>query len=625
MSSQQDRSTTSRSKYNWIAGVALCAIVAHLVLLGLNFDPFWKHLPLWIALLFGGVPILFDLGVKVWARDFGADLLAGISIVSAALLGEYLAGTLVVLMLSGGEALEAYAVRRAASGLHALSLRMPSHAHRRRESAVEEVPLAALMIGDLVAIYPGEVCPADGIVVEGHGAMDESYLTGEPYRVSKTPGAEVISGAINGQAAITIRVTQLAVDSRYARIMQVMQETELHRPQLRRLGDLLGAWYTPVAVVWAVLAWWASGDATRFLAVLVVATPCPLLIGIPVAILGAISAAARRSIIIKNPAALEQLSQCQTIIFDKTGTLTYGEPRLTEQICLPGFEPRDVLGLVASLEQYSKHPLSTAILSIAKEAGVKLSQASEISEPPGRGLVGALGSRRVEITSRKHVASTSGGENLIARLPPQSGGMECLILIDGVPAALYRFRDEPRIEGASFIHHLRPKHHFEKSLLVSGDRESEVRVLAERVGINEVYSSQSPEDKVAIVRRETSRAKTVFVGDGINDAPALVAATVGIAFGQKNEVTSAAADAVVMDTSLAKVDELLHISSRMRRIALQSAVGGMALSLVGMGFAAYGMLPPVAGALFQEAIDVFAVLNALRTAWPPKVLVDFTE
>jgi heavy metal translocating P-type ATPase len=430
-----------------------------------------------------------------------------------------------------------------------------------------------------------------------------------------------LSGAINGEAMLTIRATKLAVDSRYAKIMQVMRASEHQRPRLRRLGDQLGAYYTPVALAIALAAWLLSGDADRFLAVLVVATPCPLLIAIPVAIIGTISLAAKRAIIIKNPAVLEQIDTCRTIIFDKTGTLTYGEPKLTDQICAPGVSPTDVLYFAASLEQYSKHPLARAILAAARVAGVSVHQAGEISEPPGAGLRGTVDGRTIQITGRNRLAAQ---QPAIARdLPPAAGGLECVILIDGLYAAMYRFRDEPRLEGASFIGHLKPKHLFHKVMLVSGDRESEVRYLADRVGIGEVYASQSPEEKLVIVRRETAKRKTLYLGDGINDAPALMAATVGVAFGQNSDITSEAAGAVILDSSLEKVDELLHISRRMRIIALQSAVGGMALSMAGMIAAAAGHLPPVAGAVTQEVIDVVVVLNALRAAWPPKALTDF--
>jgi heavy metal translocating P-type ATPase len=451
--------------------------------------------------------------------------------------------------------------------------------------------------------------------------MDESYLTGEPYVLSKTPGSYVLSGAINGEAALTVRADKLPVDSRYAKIIEVMRASEQQRPRIRRLGDQLGAVYTPLAVAVALVAWIASGESIRFLAVLVVATPCPLLIAIPVAIIGAISLAARRGIIIKNPAALETINHCRTAIFDKTGTLTYGRPQLTELATDPSFAPEEVLTLAASLERYSKHPLAGAILDAAEERGLSLQEAASISEEPGHGLSGRVGNRDVLITGRKGLAAIDPAR--AAQLEPSSTGLECVVLVDRQYAATLRFRDEPRSEGASFIAHLRPKHAFERVMLVSGDRESEVRHLADRVGIREVYASQSPEQKLDIVRRETAQAKTVFLGDGINDAPALTAATVGIAFGQNSDITTEAADAVIMDSRLQRVDELLHISGRMRRIALQSAVGGMALSLGGMLVAAAGYLPPVAGAIVQEVIDVVVVLNALRMALPPGRLTDF--
>jgi len=439
--------------------------------------------------------------------------------------------------------------------------------------------------------------------------------------MSKAPGATVLSGAINGEAALTIRADRLAVDSRYARIMQVMRASEQGRPRLRRLGDQLGAVYTPLAVAIALAAWAATGNATRFLAVLVVATPCPLLIAIPVAIIGSVSLSARRGIIIKDPAVLEKVATCRTAIFDKTGTLTYGEPQLTELLPAPGRDRCEVLGLVAGLERYSKHPLAGAILVAAEKQGVPPREASAVSEPPGQGLTGTVSGRAVEVTSRKKLlVRQPEAESL---LPPAADGLECVVLVEGRYAATLRFRDRPRADGAPFIRHLSRRHHFDRVMLVSGDRESEVRYLAEQVGITEVYAGQTPEQKLEIVRAETAKANTVFLGDGINDAPALTAATVGIAFGQNSDITAEAAGAVIMDSTLEKVDEFLHIGKRLRAIALQSAVGGMALSLVGMGVAASGYLPPVGGALMQEVIDVLAVLNALRMALPPRTLTDY--
>jgi heavy metal translocating P-type ATPase len=577
--------------------------------------------PLLVVLVVGGVPLLYELSVKLVNGDFGADLLAGISIITAVLLHEYLAGSLVVLMLSGGAALEHYAVRKASSVLEALSKRMPSVAHRKAGDALTDITTEQVTIGDTLLILPHEICPVDGTVKEGSGTMDESYLTGEPYMMSKTIGSLVLSGAINGDSALTIRADKLSIDSRYAKIMEVMRSSEQYRPNIRRLGDQLGALYSPLAVIIALLAWTISGDVVRFLAVLVIATPCPLLIGIPVTIISSISLAARREIIIKNPAILETIGTCRTAIFDKTGTLTYGRPSLTAIIPAKNQNKEALLSLVASVERYSKHPLSSAIIKAAEKSGANLLNVTNIAELPGKGLTGTVSDRQVQITSRKYFIDNYPTD--IENLPAITGGLECIVLLENLYAGTLQFRDEVRSDSSSFINHLEPNHLFEKVMLVSGDRESEVRYLAEQVGIKHVYFSQSPEQKLELVRKETKTAKTIFLGDGINDAPSLTAATIGIAFGQNSDITGESADAVIMDSSLLKVDELFHIGERMRKIALQSAIGGMALSLVGMVFAGLGYLTPVAGAVTQEVIDIVAVLNALRAAIPPKNLSDY--
>jgi heavy metal translocating P-type ATPase len=610
-----------RRKSTIITALALIAIASHLAMrFAFHLGPVVSRIPLLVALVAGGLPLLADLLRKLFKREFGSDLLGGISVVTSIVLGEYLAGAIIVLMLAGGEALESYALASASSVLAALARRMPSIAHRKNAETIANIPIADIVVGDMLVIYPHEICPADGVIDEGHGTMDESYLTGEPFQITKTRGSTVMSGAINGESALTVRTTLKASDSRYAKIMDVMRESESKRPRLRRLGDQLGAIYTPVALAVAIAAWVASGDPIRFLAVLVIATPCPLLLAIPIAIIGSISLCARRAIIVKSPVVLEQIAGCRTAIFDKTGTLTYGEPKLTELLTAPGTDAKEVLTLVASLERYSKHPLARAILAAAKDESLTLPEATEVSEAPGEGLRGTVAGHSLQITNRGKLAAQSiaGAE----ALPPVSGGLECVVLIDRHYAAALRFRDAPRAESRSFVSHLGPKHHFGRVMLVSGDRESEVRYLAEQVGITEIHAEQSPEQKLAIVRSETAAAKTLYVGDGINDAPAMVAATVGMAIGQNSDVTAEAAGVVIMDNSLKKVDEFMHISRRMRIIALQCAVGGMTLSMIGMAFAATGHLSPVTGAIIQEVIDVLAVLNALRAAFPPRVIHD---
>ncbi len=619
---QLPKLSTLLNKETSIAALAVMGIGVHLLMrFGLHSSDDFNRWPLFAVLALGGLPLVFDLAKAILKGKYGSDLLAGLSIVTSVLLGEYLAGALVVLMLSGGQALENFAVRSASSVLRALAKRMPSVAHRQQNGSLLDVQLDEVIVGDAIIVYPHETCPVDGVVLDGHGVMDESYLTGEPFMISKAPGAGVLSGAINGDSALTVQATQLPKDSRYAKIMEVMRAAEENRPNIRRLADRLGAFYTPVAVALAAFAWYLSGDSLRFLAVLVVATPCPLLIAIPIVLIGSISLAAQRGIIIRDPAVLEQIDNCRTILFDKTGTLTYGVPQLTEVITPDGKEGLDLLRVAASVEQYSKHPLAKAILADAREKKLLLVEAREISELPGQGLRGVVQGKSVEITSRKqilarHLATESD-------LPSPGSGLECLVLLDNAYAGLFRFHDAPRPETKSFIGHLGTRHRYNKVVLISGDRESEVRYLAEKVGITDVYYSTSPEEKVAITRRETELAPTMFLGDGINDAPALMTATVGVAFGRNSDVTTEAAGAVVLDTSLGKVDELFHIARRMRRIALESAIGGMALSILAMGFAAAGFLPPVAGAVTQEVIDVLAILNSLRAAFPPKVLADF--
>ena len=547
-------------------------------------------------------------------------MLAIIALVGSVLMAQYIAAALLIFMLISGKALEKYATRKASSALEALASRVPSIAHRRVNGAISEITIAEIAIGDEIVIYPHETCPVDGSIVEGSGSMDESYLTGEPYQILKTVGSLVLSGAINGDSVIVIRAEQLAQDSRYAKIMAVMKEAEERRPQLMRLADEIGAIFAPLAFAFAGATWYFSGDILRFIAVLTVATPCPLLIAIPITVIGAISLAAKNGIIIKDPTVLERLPTCSTAIFDKTGTLTYGEPKLTEIIAAEGFAADDILQKTASLERYSRHPLAIALKDALAEKKLELLEATEVSERSGQGLRGIVSNQEILITSRKKVLQQN--PQLASSIAANDSGLECIILVNQKYAATLRFHDAPRADSHSFIHHLGPEHNFKKIILLSGDRASEVNYLAALLNINQTYASQSPEQKLEFVRKETALAPTIVMGDGINDAPALAAATVGLAFGQHNSITSAAAGAVIMESTLTKVDELLHISIAMRKIAMQSAVGGMLLSFLGMGLAAAGMLSPAEGALLQEVIDVVAILNALRITWQGKVESD---
>jgi heavy metal translocating P-type ATPase len=592
-------------------------MLAALGVMLLMHDQHIVDIVLWLAIAGASVPLAISLGEQLLKRNFSVDILALLSIVTSLVLGQYWVAAIVVLMLSGGKALESYATGRASSVLNALAKRMPQTAHRVGD-VESDVPIDSIKLNDQLMIYPHEICPVDGVVVSGQGSMDESYLTGEPFQIAKAPGSSVLSGSINGDGAITIRANKVASDSRYAKIVEVLHASEENRPQIQRLGDRLGIWYTPIAIAIALGSWFLSGDSERFLAVLVIATPCPLLISIPVAIIGAISVGARFGIIIKDPSILEKMETCQVMIVDKTGTLTYGKPSLTKVHCLGETTREIALQYAASLERYSKHPLASAVLAAAEAEHLPLLDAEDVSEAPGGGLKGHVEGHSLAVTGRGKLS-----QELAAAMPPIAPGLECVLLIEGRLAGVFHFQDEPRRETKSFLKHLRTKHSMREMILLSGDRPAEVALFAAGVGITKAYGGKSPEQKVAFVREMTAKSRTLYLGDGINDAPAMMAATAGIALGVNSDITSEAAGAVILQSSLTSVDELLHIGRRMRGIALTSAVGGMGLSLIGMGAASLGLINPIEGAIAQEVIDLLSILNSLRMILPTGSLADF--
>lgn len=597
---------------------ALLAILS--IIISLIFSSYqpcsnYSDIPLFISYAFGGSSLILKLLKKVCKGDFGSDLLAGLSIITSLFLGEYFAGVIVIVMLSGGEALEDYALRRASAVLDALSKRMPQLARLRTNDGTKVVTLEQIKIGDLLELIPHDITPVDGIVVEGHGSMDESYLTGEPFNVPKIIGSSVLSGAINGNVLLIIRATALPIDSRYQKIAKAIETQASKQVPMRRMGDMLGAWYTPLALIIALSAYFFSGQASRFLAVLVIATPCPLLLAIPIAIIGSISLLAKRGVIVKDPASLEQISSCRTLILDKTGTLTYGKPYLNSVDVYNNHSKEEVLKFAAALEAYSKHPLSFAIIEEAKKKGLLLPEVYSVSEEPGEGLSGVADSSKLKVIGRKQLSSYDISVGEKTTFEP-----ECFLLINEKLAGGFHFVDQPRTESKEFVNHIGPEHSFTKIMILSGDKKDSVETLAKLVGIKEIEAGLSPEEKVLRVKDETRKAKTLYIGDGVNDAPALQIATVGIALGTKSDITSESADIVILDSSLNKVDEVIHVGYNMKKIALQSAVGGMILSFAGMLLASAGIIPPLHGAIFQEIIDVAAIVNALRTIKEPKLL-----
>ncbi|MDE3103631.1 MAG: cadmium-translocating P-type ATPase [Acidobacteriota bacterium] len=598
------------------AGVITAGMVAGLAARLLQQPQFVVDHVLGVAIAIATLPLLVSLALQVIQGNFSVDLLALLSIGTAFLLHQYWVAAIVVLMLSGGQTLESYATRRASAVLTALARRMPQIAHRLPDHA--DVAIDAIEVGDQLVVYPHEVCPVDGIVTAGRGSMDESYLTGEPYQIAKAPGVRVLSGSINGDSALTIQATQRASDSRYAKIVEVLHASEENRPKMQRLADRLGSYYTPLAVAVALASWLLSGHSERFLAVLVIATPCPLLISIPVAIIGAISVGARLGIIIKDPSILEKLDSCHVLIVDKTGTLTYGKPSLTYVKTFGEHSRSRVLAFAASMERYSKHPLAGAVLAAAASEQLDLPEVVEVAESPGAGLQGRIDGHRVMVTGRGKLAP-----GLLEQLPPIEPGLECVLLIDDALAAVLHFADEPRRESQPLLRHLGTNHAMQQVILLSGDRPAEVALFAAGMGITEAYGGMSPEQKVKFVRDKTQQQRTMYLGDGINDAPAMMAATAGIALGVNSDITSEAAGAVILQSTLSSVDELIHLGHRMRRIALASAVGGMGLSLVGMAAAAFGLISPMQGAIAQEVIDLLSILNSLRMILPVNTLSDF--
>ena len=545
-------------------------------------------------------------------REGAVDLLAAVGIVTAAATHELLAAALLVLMLAGGRSLERMATQRASRLLQAIAARMPLGARRVAGDEVHEVALSDVQPGDLLELLPHAICPCDGVVEQGSTTMDESYLTGEPFLMPKVVGSSLLSGAINGDGVVRYRATRRAEDSRYARIMHVIEASERTRPPIDRLAQQVGRWFTPVALACAIGAGLWNSDVQRFLAVLVVATPCPLIIAVPVTVLGAIAQCARHGILIRDAAVLEVIGTCTTVILDKTGTLTHGTPVLAEEHLARGHEGDEVLTQAASLEQYSRHPLAQPLLEAATRRGLVLETPTSITEQPGRGCSGHTRGHLVLLTSRTQATLLDPG----AVLPAATVGLECVVMLDGRYAATYTFRDEPRAESHPFVRHLQPRHGVGRVLLVSGDRRASVEHLARQVGITEIHAEQSPEQKLDLVRAATQEARTLFVGDGINDAPAMLAATVGVAIGSRHDATCEAAGAVILESSLQGVDHLIHIGYRMRTLALQSSLGGLLLGAAGMAAAAVGHLSVVEGALLQELIDLAALVNALRIALP---------
>ena len=571
----------------------------------------------WLGgLVIVGAPVVWRTLRDALRGHFATDLVAMLAVVGAVALGQPLAGLVVVLMQTGGEALEHYAEGRASRAIRELEAAAPRTAHRLNGAGVTDIAADDIQVGDLLLVRPGELVPCDGAVTEGHSLVDASRLTGEPMPVSAEPGVALMSGSVNGDGALTLRAAALANESQYARIVELVRHAQESKSPLQRLADRYAIWFTPLTLVVCAVAYVTTGDWIRVLAVLVVATPCPLILATPIAIIGGINAAARRMVIVRNGGALEQLSRVDTAVFDKTGTLTVGMPEVSRVVPAPGFTELEVLRLAGAVEQGSGHLLARTIVHEAEARTGALPTARHLHESPGRGLAGDVEGREVAVGARSYILEQPGVTlDAVASLEHGGSGLRAYVAVDRKLAGIVDYADRLRPNIAAVFADLR-KLGITRTLLLSGDHTPNARAVAAEVGITEVHGDLLPEDKVAVVNRLSHEgARVVMVGDGTNDAPALTAADVGIALaGHGGGITAEAADVVILVDEPARVVEAIRIGRRTMRVARQSIWVGLGLSGVAMVFAARGYIAPTVGALLQEAIDVAVILNALRTS-----------
>ncbi len=574
---------------------------------------------LFVALVLLGAPVILRT-VRGMARgEFAADIVAMLAIGTAIALRQPIAGLVIVLMQTGGELLERYAEGRASNAVRDLEAAAPRIAHRLPVGGgaePEDIAADQVAVGDRILVRPGEMIPCDGTVDQGSSSLDTSRVTGEPLPERVTPGSAVRSGVVNLHSPVVVRVTAKASASLYAQIVELVRTAQAEKAPIQRLADKWAVWFTPVTLAACGIAWWLSGDPGRVLAVLVIATPCPLLLATPVAIIGGINRAARRQIMIRNGTALEQLAEVDVAVFDKTGTLTLGRPEVDAISALvPGTED-EMLRIAAALELGSGHHLARSTVDAAHARGLTLPIPQHVVEAPGQGVTGEVEGRRVTIGSlalveREHPHAAAA----LGTIHNTEAGLRAYVAADGMALGSIRYADRARTGIAPMFANLRALG-IRRIVLLSGDHTENVEPLARAVGITEAKGDLLPEDKVVAVRAlEDAGHRVLMVGDGTNDAPALSAATVGVALAAHGGGISAeAAGVVLLADDVTRVEEAVVIGKRSVRIARQSIYAGLGLSAVGMVFAALGHIPPTLGAVIQEAIDVAVIVNALRAA-----------
>jgi heavy metal translocating P-type ATPase len=569
-----------------------------------------------VALVAAGLPLVWRTLKAAFRGQFATDIVASLSVITATVLQQPVPGLVIILMQRGGEWLERYAARRATRAIQALEDASPRSAHRMKGDATEEITVEEIRVGDLLLVRPGEMLPADGVVASGTSWIDASRLTGESVPNDVAPGAAVMSGSVNGDRPITIRASAAAAESQYARIVQLVRSAQASKAPLQRLADRYAVWFTPLTLAACAATFAYSRDWTLVLAVLVVATPCPLILATPVAIVGGISHAARHGVIVRHGGALEALARVTVGVFDKTGTLTVGRPAVSRVVPASPWKEDDVLRLAASVEHGSGHLLARSIVAAYPHSDADLPKASGVLEVPGRGVVGDTGGHRVAVGARSFVVEQYRPDEASLRaLENGDVALRAFVMVDGQAAGVIEFADQIRPRVRETLDRLR-RASVDRIILLSGDHAAYVRTVATAVGVEDARGNLLPADKVAVVAQLKHAGEGVLmVGDGVNDAPALSLADVGIALASNRRgIASESADVILLEDDISGVADAVEIGRKTMRVARQSIGVGLGLSLVAMGFAAAGQLTPTVGAVIQEAIDVAVILNALRTS-----------
>jgi heavy metal translocating P-type ATPase len=588
--------------------IAVTAIVVAL-LLQLGGEPKYSHWLLAIVAIGEVLPLLWSMWQDIRHGKYGIDILAATAIIASVILGQYWAAIVVVVMLTGGEALEDFAHHRAQSELDALLKRAPQKAHVIRKGKTVDVPVSELKVGDKLIIKPGEVVPTDAIIIEGIATFDESSLTGESLPQAKQVGDQLLSGAVNIDGSITAKATATADDSQYQQIIKLVRSAAGSQAPFVRLADRYSIPFTLVAYVISIGVWAYTGQAIRFLEVIVVATPCPLLLAAPIALISGMARASRYGIIVKTGTALEKLAQTHTMAFDKTGTLTRGELTVDGVIASNGFTQADVLDLAASLEQGSNHVVAQAITAEARAREIKFKKAKHIKEVPGLGLEALLKGKRVLVGRRSFLETND--IKVSAKLQAGSTRSIVYVAVGEKLAGAILLKDAVRSDAKTTLHWLHELG-IQETVMVTGDNTASAQAIAKQLGISHVHAEALPADKLRVLD-EIKQRPLAFVGDGINDAPILTAADVGIALGARGSTAaSESADIVVMQDDLIWVAAAVTIAKRTFRIAKQSILVGIALSIGLMIIFASGQFSPLAGAIIQEVVDVVVIFNALR-------------